>query len=59
MLVVWQQVDGARYSNGYGNEDDNKMNRLVNSIASDFSAEYLEVHGLEIPADGYFDPIVY
>ncbi len=34
------------------------MNRLVISIAGDFSAEYLEVHGLEIPADGYFDPIV-
>jgi hypothetical protein len=33
------------------------MNRLVISIAGDFSAEYLEVHGLEIPADGY--PVIF
>jgi len=34
------------------------MNELVISIAGSFSAEYLELHGLQIPADDYFDPIV-
>ena len=56
-LAEWPQVAGVHFSNGCGNRDDG-MNRLTISIASDFSAEYSEVHGLDIPADGYYDPIL-